>query len=179
MLPHQSYQPPTRRPQPAGGDADEGGGVPKGVTGGVPCPTHLYTLVQVHSPPSSVMGEHLGYLHQRERHIALYPFPPPPPLHSSPSLLHNHLEHLCKRERHLSPPTHAPPNSEDPLPNLPEEEEVAPASPLLKAYLMTRHQPKRPHCRILWQGTAATQPTTPRPAYRRGTTTRSRCKVPT
>ena len=50
---------------------------------------------------SSLMGEHIEYLYQRERHLALHPFPPPLPLHSSPTLLHNHMEYLLRRELHL------------------------------------------------------------------------------
>ena len=69
------------------------------VTSHTDCPS----LGRMACPPffSTVLQSHLEDLRQRKLHLRCLLFPPPPSLHSSPSLIHNHLEYLLQRELHL------------------------------------------------------------------------------
>ena len=81
---------------------------------------HLHTRPsQSDRHPYIVLEAHVEYHLQQELHLARHPYPPPPPLHSSSSLIHNHVEYLRQwelhRERHSFPhPTPLPQEGETP-----------------------------------------------------------------
>ena len=58
---------------------------------------------------SNVLKAHIEHLRQREHHLALHPYPPPPPLRSSSPLLHNQVEYLRQQELHLARHPFPPP----------------------------------------------------------------------